>query len=112
KAIDAAVLAASVWINARVEADVRTVVVINDASGFVPEENCFVGRILRFVPLRCLVGRLLESICRITRRSAAPNPFCAHWRILMPNHESAGTNGGTGTGISQAWVGFRDERKF
>jgi hypothetical protein len=64
-------LAATIWVDAGVESHVRTVVVVDDGARFVSKEDGLRVRIVRFVPLGCLVGYLFESISWIAGRTSS-----------------------------------------
>jgi hypothetical protein len=65
-AVDAPVLAASIRIDARVEADIRAVVVSNERAGSVFEELSLRSRFVRIGRIRVAqVDELLKPIRRI-----------------------------------------------
>src|ERR1017187_1763048 len=75
-AIDAAVLAATVGIDARFEADVRAGVAGDDGDAGIPIKLRLRRGIVRLVPLLiAFIRGMLEAIGRILRRPAATNGF-------------------------------------
>ena len=74
EAIRAAVLTTAIHINARVEADIRAVVVSNDRLGGVLDNLCSGQGILLRVPIDlALVGDFIETIGRVDRRTSPFN---------------------------------------
>jgi len=78
--IDAAMLASTIRIDAGIETDIRAVVVADDSARLVFEKDRVDGRVAGLVPLGPMIGRLFESIRRITSRPAASQLFSTHGR--------------------------------
>src|SRR5262245_27477233 len=71
EAVDASVLTAAVRIDACVESDVGTLVVVNDRTSLVFQKQRVWLRIAGFVPIRSLVRRLFDRFAGLL---AAPRP--------------------------------------
>ena len=71
EAVNTAMLAAAVGIDAGVETNIRAVVVVNDGARLVFKENSARRGILRLIPFGSLVGSLLEPISRIADSAPA-----------------------------------------
>ena len=80
KTVNASVLATPVGIDARIESNVGTVVVINDASSLVLQEYGLPRRIIGFLRLPRLIGEHFKPICGITSGAAASLLFTTHNR--------------------------------
>src|SRR5256885_13249952 len=77
--IDAAVLTTAVRIHARLEANVRAVVITDDRAGSVPKELRSRQRIFLRIPI--LIGfqiNLFEPVGRIAGSSASWDRLCEH----------------------------------
>ena len=84
KTINATVLASAIRIDAGIESDVGTVVVVDDGAGLVSQKNGRVDRTGlpdRPIPIRC-IRRFLEPIRRIARGAAASNLLAALMSVL------------------------------
>ena len=79
-AIDAAVFAAAIRIDAGFEAHIRAVIVVDDGIGMVFEELRRRNRLIRIAPVRIAFERdLFKPVRRVVRRAAGGRG----WRVCF-----------------------------